>query len=420
MTEKKKLLVILGAGSSIPCDMPSVTVIDEKMKQWSMEWVTSRTTPAGQPPNFFNLLWSSVDAYYLNRPRPDLGLKTNFEKILGEMLALASWVTPSPFGNALGEVLKDRSTKDEFHHMHEDPALFADRTLVTDQIRYLLERLANFMRGECVKLNKDSSPFQQYNNFFKALQDHFEVGVYNLNYDTVAESVWPEAYSGFNDESFDPLEVASRGEWDFIYPLHGSVHYYFDDPATSRFPKWRDDFSTTCEDVSWTKELPGSDFRFTIHSTLIAGGFKLDQLLADPAQSFHASLVRHVHQADAFLVIGYGFGDAHVNHALANRYALFPSEPRMRAPAIVITKSCRCHGTVADPWRQKYWAEELKKAFNCFFHTTPTHEGVSTRASYFIDNKEFETDTNHRISIWHDGFPVSDDTAQDIIRRLNQ
>ena len=32
---KPRLLVILGAGSSIPCGMPSVGDIDELMKRWS-------------------------------------------------------------------------------------------------------------------------------------------------------------------------------------------------------------------------------------------------------------------------------------------------------------------------------------------------------------------------------------------------
>lgn len=35
--DKKKLLIILGAGSSIDCGMPSVSDIDTKMRIWSAE-----------------------------------------------------------------------------------------------------------------------------------------------------------------------------------------------------------------------------------------------------------------------------------------------------------------------------------------------------------------------------------------------
>jgi hypothetical protein len=36
--KKRKLLVVLGAGSSMPCGMPSVREIDVLMKQWSRDW----------------------------------------------------------------------------------------------------------------------------------------------------------------------------------------------------------------------------------------------------------------------------------------------------------------------------------------------------------------------------------------------
>jgi hypothetical protein len=35
---KKKLLVILGAGSSIPRGMPSVAALDEHMSEWGSGW----------------------------------------------------------------------------------------------------------------------------------------------------------------------------------------------------------------------------------------------------------------------------------------------------------------------------------------------------------------------------------------------
>jgi hypothetical protein len=56
-------------------------------------------------------------------------------------------------------------------------------------------------------------------------------------------------------------------------------------------------------------------------TTLLAGGFKLDQLLAEPFHSFYASLVRDIHRADAIVIGGYGFGDTHVNRALNSRVA---------------------------------------------------------------------------------------------------
>jgi len=39
---KKKLLIVLGAGSSIPSGMPSVSDLDKQMNVWSAIWAEQR------------------------------------------------------------------------------------------------------------------------------------------------------------------------------------------------------------------------------------------------------------------------------------------------------------------------------------------------------------------------------------------
>ena|SRR5437660_4817284 len=96
---RKKLLVILGAGSSIPRGMPSVAVLDEYMKGWGRDWAEHYNFP-----NYFDALWQSVQSYYESGNfslRPSL----NFEKILGEMVALSHWVAPAPWGDTLRQIV---------------------------------------------------------------------------------------------------------------------------------------------------------------------------------------------------------------------------------------------------------------------------------------------------------------------------
>lgn len=74
---KKKLLIILGAGSSIPSGMPSVSDLDTQMRAWSAVWADEHALP-----DYFGLLWGNVRRYYSagdRQRRPD----PNFEKILG-------------------------------------------------------------------------------------------------------------------------------------------------------------------------------------------------------------------------------------------------------------------------------------------------------------------------------------------------
>src|SRR5262249_7904404 len=73
--------------------------------------------------------------------------------------------------------------------------------------------------------------------------------------------------------------------------------------------------------MTGTKDRRRTRDRITVSfpkTTLVAGGFKLDQLLVEPFQSFHAALICCAYEADGIVIGGYGFGDTHVNRALQN------------------------------------------------------------------------------------------------------
>jgi hypothetical protein len=140
-----------------------------------------------------------------------------------------------------------------------------------------------------------------------------------------------------------------------------------------------------------------SDFRHIPLTALIAGGQKLDQLLGEPAQTFHASLIRHVYEAEAILIGGYGFGDTHVNRALQNRFARnvpsWPGHPRVA----VLTKT-----TYPQPLsggRPDLWAQELKRSLRFLPHP---NSNLSNPPQ--ISPNMWETDAGNRVKIWHDGF----------------
>lgn len=419
MKDKKKLLVILGAGSSIPCGMPSVEDIDKEMRHWSSQWEARPTFQAGHAPDVFNTLWNTVESYYRRAPQTHLGIKANFEKILGEMTALANWVTPSSFGNTLAEALNNPAVKDILLSPTEEHKPYFWRQLITQQIDYLITNLASFMRRKCHAFNSHSIKFTQYKGIFSQLRDAFDVGIYNLNYDTVAQSAWPDAFNGFIGESFAAREVGKRQEWGFIYPLHGSVHYSFMNSQVTRQVIWQEDLSGDFIVSEHLKSDMASEFRPIVPATLVAGGFKLDQLLADPAQSFHASLVRHIHEADAFLIIGYGFGDIHVNRALRSRFELFPNRQSQCPPAVVITKSRKNDPSVECRQAYDFWARELKASLRCAFFNNQRLKGNAMTTAPFLEGGIFEKALNDRVAVCHEGFPTSDTTTSNVIRHLN-
>jgi hypothetical protein len=251
---------------------------------------------------------------------------------------------------------------------------------------------------ECSRsLDTRSAAFTGYRDLLAQLREDFDVGIYNLNYDNVAVTAWPEAFTGFPDGKFDPRAVGTRREWDFIYHVHGSVHYSFCDPPFTRALEWRSLDRTDFVDCRDGNPELVSGFLPMQPTTLVAGGYKLDQLLADPAQTFHASLVRHAHEADAFLIVGYGFGDVHVNRALRNRFELSPYNPSGRPPVVVITRS----GPGFEPtgYRQDLWTHELTHALNGRFPASGNRP-----LSELTAKRQLEPDLTRRIAIWHDGF----------------
>jgi hypothetical protein len=215
---KKKLLMILGAGSSMPEGMPSVDSLDKVIRAWSAEWSAEHRLP-----NYFESVWEAIETYY-ERASPSIRPRPNFEKVLGDMIGLSHWMTPSPLGNALREIIAP-TTEPLGPMFPRGP--YGATVAVNDQLTYLLIRLARHVRGLCRSTDlTGQSTFQRYKRLLDGLRETFDVGIYNLNYDTVALTAWPEGFTGFAPKGvFDAKAVHRRSEWGFIYHLHGSVHH---------------------------------------------------------------------------------------------------------------------------------------------------------------------------------------------------
>ena len=239
---KKKLLIILSAGSSVACGMPSVSDLETLIGKWSDDWAKTR-----QLSNHYRTLRESIGKYYGSgaaRPRSIL----NFEKVLGEMIALSHWVTPAPFGDPLRQIACNGAPPSDLRFASV-PEPWAGAIEVRDQLTYLLIKLARHFRLLCANTNASSEAFVSYRALVSRLSNAFDVGIYNLNYDTLAKSAWPQAFTGFDDErEFDAAAVHSRQEWGFVYHLHGSVHHSLFAAAGEGPIVWRSDLKADFND----------------------------------------------------------------------------------------------------------------------------------------------------------------------------
>lgn len=418
---KRKLLIVLGAGSSLSCGMPSTGDIDLLMRDWSSAWSAPPVYPVGSiGRGVFSDLWEVIADYQSQNPQPHLGIGVNYERVLGEMVALASWATPSPFGNALRNAVRDGGFASSFTWPRDQLGPFFYRLLIIDQLGNLVRQLATHMRQRCLAVAPSSPDFVGYAGLLQRLSDEFDVGIYNLNYDDLAVRALPDAFTGFCHGTFDARAVASRRDWNFVYHLHGSVHHSLDGSSMRPNIVWKEDLSGEFVDSQPLTPSHAAEFRPVIPTTLVAGGFKLDQLLADPAQSLFASFVQHVQQADAFLIAGYGFGDIHVNRALQNRFAVDASGGRRRAPTVIATKTALPGALIGDREGYEFFAWELTHTLSTRFTPSSATQAPRLPIVELIDQSAFETDLFDRAHVWHNGFSEMSDRLEDVIRLLGR
>jgi hypothetical protein len=416
---KKKLLVILGAGSSVAQKMPSVSELNGKMLGWSADWARIYR-PAT---NFFDQLWKNAQAYYDLEPKALLRKKVQFEKVLGDLVALANWMRPGPHGETLRQLVAPGLPSPappglvfDYHGVRIKPGVgFFEHGIVNANTVYLLRELAIHMRQRSRSINVRSPAFSSYAQLMGLFRKKFSVGIYNLNYDVVAMKACPGASSGFNSFGrFCPADVHSRKNWDFVYHLHGSVHHSLADHGQRL--EWRDDLSVDFDDGSLGMSGKNmSDGRSRPKTTLIAGGWKLDQLQSEPYQTFYSSLVRHAYEADAIVLGGYGFGDLHLNTAIRNRMTGVPGRP----PVLVLSKAD--DPTEPLQWRNDEWAIGLASTLSANTHSfaMPGHSAPSAIDEInAADSFEVSPNSDPPVAVWYKGFETAVTRGNDIVNWL--
>lgn len=386
---RPRLLMILGAGSSVATKMPSVGELNSLMLDWSRQW-----DPGFPCDNFYAKLWEHVERYYSAEPKR--GLTPNFEIVLGAMLGLAHWLVPAPYGNPLRECI-GASGADAWRFTTPHP--YAPTCDLNAQAAFLLKQLAGHMRERSRGLDTHAPAFQRYAALLERPRGSFAIGIYNLNYDTVALAASPGIFTGFDTNGiFDARSVHDRRAWGFLYHMHGSVHH----TLTGTFG----------EDIRWHPNLGGSfedgpeglspdersERKSFPRTTLIAGGFKLDQLLIEPFQTYYASLVRHVTEADAIIIGGYGFGDEHVNRVLQNRC----SSPMDRPRIAVLARSADHDDSMAC--RADDWSAAVRRTLHVIDDFREVGHIAPPLMRELCGKGGFEIATRSKVAIWHGGF----------------
>ncbi len=411
---KKKLLIVAGAGASIEFGMPSVREIDGLFEQWAMQIAHI----SGQDKSLYTYVKEVSNAYYSRNKRNRLDVLSNFERTLFTIQTLHSIVTDKEgrFNHNLAafvdmkefpEIIKFRNEIGrvegfDFHHLYSR----------------LIDQLLQLFRSRCMALaTQRSSELQRLAKLIQALQSHFEIGVVNLNYDTVLLSACPSLKTGFDPVTglFDKKIVYSS-EWDFIYHLHGSVHFDLKGQKHDMHQiMWNPDLNSTfAQNSSGRSDDTTTEGNSHIHSAIITGLDKTNQLLKEPFMTYYSQTVRLAYEADAILFLGYGFGDRHLNRCFNyNRF-----DEKRRKIVVVDWANMDEDGL---QFRQDHWTYGLFSAVPYNAHEMlVAGSRIPYPAHHFKKKNTFERSANPELpmSVWYNGLLAACDNHQLILDEL--
>ena len=222
---KKKLLIINGAGASIEFGMPSVKEIDSLFSNWANDLFKLENNPNK---NLYDWVKKTYNDYFINN---NINNSTdNFENYLYIMSLIESVLTNTNhwlhFSNRLKPFIKEFSELPKVEYL-KDKFKTADSHCFSFLQSYLIDKLIMHFRELCIGLEYSYVKEQKLlTSFYKELQNEFEIGVFNLNYDNVILRNVPNLNTGFSKDTNQlDRKLIHSTEWGFCYHIHGSVHF---------------------------------------------------------------------------------------------------------------------------------------------------------------------------------------------------
>lgn len=396
---KKKLMVVIGAGASIELGMPSVNEVDQLFSEWAKK---GYILVDDENQTLYSYIRDVVNRHYNLNPKQGLRKETNFEEILYVILQLSAALGDDNFNlpnNAFWGVKKLPTIKS----FHGDKSV--DGADLKQLCSMLVDKLTTEFRERCIasKENHEDN-FQYFEAFIKQLNRDYDVAFITLNYDNLITQACPELFTGFvNNGSFDPMSIYERSDWGLIYHLHGSVHFDMQGaPLDMHAIKWNSDLNSTFSSNSSGRNSQDTSEGISMPTSVIVAGYgKANQIQRVPFRTYYSRVDEIAAKADAFLFMGYGFNDLHVNNAL---HAIRSDDKNN--PVVIIDWA----SDDEDPMqlRADQWSYNLCKTIliNASEMATRQYKNIPPDLAKLKINQEFEISNNPKypLSIWYGGF----------------
>ncbi len=389
---KKKLLITVGAGASIDFGLPSVAVVDQLLDECAQIYYPLADHPGS---NLYRHCRERIAAYYAECKKEYLRKSPNFEEVLYQLNLLSQYLSDDDRLHGGNALLKAQELPDvqEFGRVRRK----VDGAVLRSLSNMLMDRLVEHFIDKCDELpTAKPDEISRLGTFLEALRTEFDIGIVTLNYDNVFTRACDDLFSGFDPDTyrFSPLAVLQRADWNFIYHLHGSVHFAMTEPdhGISWVATPQKGHAVQASGRNNQDSMEGTAYPM---STIVAGYGKTQQLLRQPFCAYFAAMNRLVHEADSLLFLGYGFNDLHLN-------SLISQAPRR--PTVVVDYAS--DGQDSLPFRADEWTYRL-------FQTIPGNANRMSRAGYsspclvsqlkMDDELEVSVDPAYPLAVWYNG-----------------
>lgn len=405
---KKKLLIIVGAGASIEFCMPSVKEIDGLFDSFAQ----SRFPLVSDPDkNLYSYLRDKINAYYAKCGKQYLKKSVNFEEMLYQILLLSANLSDGDYQSALMAFFTTVEIP-EINYL-----IKCKKVVTGDTLRELASHLVDSLveefitRCECIKSCK-TRELKQLNSFLEELSRDFDIGVITLNYDDIITTVKPDLETGFTkkvgmeDRIFDPKSITESNSWNFIYYLHGSIHFsmegddtdmpaikWVNNPREGQYRSWGRNSQESPEGVPY------------LTSPIIAGNGKSSQILRPPFRTYFSDLERRIPQVDSFLFLGYGFSDFHLNSAF------YTIRKKPLRPVVIVDFASDSEDPIS--FRSDAWSYNMSNTVGL---DQSSATGSPPIVSDLKGSNEFEIFGN--VAIWYGGMLAACKNASKIASKL--
>ncbi len=292
----KKAVVFIGAGASIDFGVPSTEDVYTHIKK---SFEKDECSGENFAIEILDAIEETLQTYYKNKR------SINFESIFHVLTELGShkFLTDDKTLDNFRPIDKSyKKLEDRFHKYTYEHIYFVERKYIEFVNKLFIEKSISFSQNKNKKYLK---------SFIESLITNFETKIFSLNYDTLPLQCNEKFYTGFTEcGEFDKnIHIKHIGRNTF-FQLHGSVGYKFNgiDKIT-----WKNIATNGVFSSHFTNRQDGASLN---RYNIVTGYDKTNRLQKQPFRTMANILESELYSSNTVFIIGYGFGDLHINSVL--------------------------------------------------------------------------------------------------------